>query len=83
MCILGRTQSINSKTNVQYDIKSKYPKEYSTVDKVGREKLLVGKSCYRLLIGNFIFLVESGILSFGIRPSTQRIRDPCNSFLIC
>ena len=41
--------SINQfkKQNVKYDIKSKYPKEYSTVDKVGREKLLVKKSCYR------------------------------------
>ena len=41
--------SINQfkKQNVKYDIKSKYPTEYSTVDKVGREKLLVRKSCYR------------------------------------
>ena len=30
---------------VEYDIKSKYPEEYSTVDKVGGEKPLASKSC--------------------------------------
>ena len=29
-----------------YDIKSKYPEEYSTVHKVGREKLVGRKSCF-------------------------------------
>ena len=31
---------------VEYDIKSKYPEEYSTVDKVGSEKTLASKSCF-------------------------------------
>ena len=31
---------------VEYDIKSKYPEEYSTVDKVGSEKPLASKSCF-------------------------------------
>ena len=31
---------------VEYDIKSKYPEEYSTVDKVGIEKTLASKSCF-------------------------------------
>ena len=31
---------------VEYDIKSKYPEEYSTADKVGNEKLLERKSCF-------------------------------------
>ena len=30
----------------EYDIKSKYPEEYSTVDKVGSEKTLASKSCF-------------------------------------
>ena len=28
------------------DFQSKYPEEYSTVDKEGREKLLARKSCF-------------------------------------
>ena len=40
-----RTQSIQ-KQIVEYDIKSKYPEEYSTVDKLGREKLVGRKSCF-------------------------------------
>ena len=31
---------------VEYDIKSKNSEEYSTVDKVGSEKLLATKSCF-------------------------------------
>ena len=31
---------------VEYDIKGKYPKKYSIIDKVGREKLLARKSCF-------------------------------------
>ena len=31
---------------VQYDIKSKYREEYTTVDKVGSEKRLVRNSCF-------------------------------------
>ena len=31
---------------VEYDIKSKCPEEYSTVNKVGSEKLLASKSCF-------------------------------------
>ena len=31
---------------VEYDIKSKCPKEYSTVDKLGSEKPLTSKSCF-------------------------------------
>ena len=31
---------------VEYDIKSKCPEEYSTVDKVGSEKPLPSKSCF-------------------------------------
>ena len=31
---------------VKYNIKSKCPEEYSTVDKVGSEKLLTRKSCF-------------------------------------
>ena len=31
---------------VEYDIKIKYPEEYSTVDKVGGEKPLASKSCF-------------------------------------
>ena len=38
-------QSRNKSSNI-YDIKSKYPEEYSTVDKVGREKLVGRKSCF-------------------------------------
>ena len=36
----------SQKQIIEYDIKSKYPEEYSTVDKVKREKLLVRKSCF-------------------------------------
>ena len=39
------TKSIQ-KQIFEYDIKSKYPKEYSTTDKVGSEKPLMGKSCF-------------------------------------
>ena len=39
-----RPQSIQ-KQIVECDIKSTYPEEYSTVDKVGRERLLARKSC--------------------------------------
>ena len=31
---------------IKYDVKSKYPEEQSTVDKVGREKRLARKSCF-------------------------------------
>ena len=31
---------------VEYDIKSKCPEKYSTVNKVGSEKLLASKSCF-------------------------------------
>ena len=31
---------------VEFDIKSKYPEEYSTVDQVGRGKLLARKSSF-------------------------------------
>ena len=31
---------------VEYDLKSKCPEEYSTVDKVGSEKPLACKSCF-------------------------------------
>ena len=31
---------------VEYDVRSKYSEEYSTVDKVGSEKLLAKKSCF-------------------------------------
>ena len=40
-----RPQSIQ-KQIVECDIKSKYPEEYLTVDKVGRERLLARKSCF-------------------------------------
>ena len=40
-----RTQSIQ-KQIVEYDIKRKYPEEYSTVDKVGRERRLERKSYF-------------------------------------
>ena len=43
--LYARTQSIQ-KQIVKYDIKSKYPEKYSTVDKVGRERLLARKSCF-------------------------------------
>ena len=36
------TQSIHKQIN-QYDIKNRHPEEYSTFDKVGREKLLARK----------------------------------------
>ena len=32
--------------NALYDMKSRYPEEYSTVDKVGTEKLLAWRSCF-------------------------------------
>ena len=31
---------------VEYDMKSKYLEDQSTVDKIGREKLLARKSCF-------------------------------------
>ena len=40
-----RNQSIQEQI-VEYDIRSKYPKEYSTVDKVGSEKLSARKFCF-------------------------------------
>ena len=40
-----RTQSIQKKI-FEYDVKSKYREEYSTVDKAGREKLSAVKSCF-------------------------------------
>ena len=39
------THQIQKQIN-EYDIKSKHPEEYSTVDKVGPEKLLARKSCF-------------------------------------
>ena len=45
MYLYTRTQSIQKKI-VEYDMKSKYPEEYSAVDKVRREKLLARKSCF-------------------------------------
>ena len=38
----------------EYDIKSKYPKEYSAFDKVGRENLLFRFSFNRILISYLI-----------------------------
>ena len=52
-----RTQSIR-KEIVQYNIKSKYPEEYSTVDKVGREKLLARKSCHYILLHCYLAKLE-------------------------
>ena len=43
--LIMHTQS-TQKQIIEYDIKSKYPKEYSTVDKLKCEKLLVRKSCF-------------------------------------
>ena len=38
--VLTQAYLINSdKKIVEYDVKSDYPEEYSTVDKVGRDKL--------------------------------------------
>ena len=34
------------KQTVEYDIKSKWPEEYSTVDEVGSKKPLASKSCF-------------------------------------
>ena len=50
-----RPQSIH-KQIVECDIKSKYPEEYSTVDKVGRERLLARKSCFcvELIASSFL-----------------------------
>ena len=42
--------SIIQKQIVEYDIESKYPEEYSTVDKVGSGKLLARKSSFMLNI---------------------------------
>ena len=39
------TQSIQKQV-VEYNVKSKYPEEDSTIDRVGSEKLLVRKSCF-------------------------------------
>ena len=39
------TQSIHKQIN-QYDMKNRHPEEYSTFDKVGREKLLARKSSF-------------------------------------
>ena len=45
MCIY--THVLNQFRKIfEYDVKSKYSEEYSTVDKVGREKLLALKSCF-------------------------------------
>ena len=43
--VYTHTQSIQ-KQMVEYDIKRKYPEEYSTFDKVRREKLTARKSCF-------------------------------------
>ena len=40
-----QTKSIQKKI-VKYKIKSKYPEEYSTVNKVESEKPLASKSCF-------------------------------------
>ena len=40
-----RTKSIREHF-VEYNIKSKYPEEYSTVDKIGSEKPLASKYCF-------------------------------------
>ena len=45
ICLYMHTQSIQ-KQIVEYNSKSKYPEEYSTVDKVGSENLFVRKSCF-------------------------------------
>ena len=42
-----RTQSLQ-KQIVEYDIKSKYPEEYSSVDKVGREKTFSEETLFRV-----------------------------------
>ena len=44
--IVVHTYLINSEKIFEYDVKSKYSEEYSTVDKVGREKLSALKSCF-------------------------------------
>ena len=46
--VVANTRRLNQFRNkiVEYDIKSKYPEEYSTVDKVGSEKPLASKSCF-------------------------------------
>ena len=45
MYLCTHTKSIQ-KQMVEYDIKSKYPEEYSTANKVGCGKLLARKSCF-------------------------------------
>ena len=45
MYLYTRTQSVH-KQIVEYDIKSKYPREYLNFNKVGRDKLSARKSCF-------------------------------------
>ena len=45
MYLYTRTQSVQ-KQIVEYDIKSKYPREYLNFNKVGRDKLSARKSCF-------------------------------------
>ena len=49
-CVFAHAFWSIQKQIVEYDIKSKYPEEYSTVDNVGSGKLLVRKSCFMLNI---------------------------------
>ena len=45
MYLYTLTQSVQ-KQIVEYDIKSKYPREYLNFNKVGRDKLSARKSCF-------------------------------------
>ena len=45
MYLYTRTQSVQ-KQIVEYDIKSKYPREYLNFNKVERDKLSARKSCF-------------------------------------
>ena len=44
--LYARALKSNQKQIVEYDIKSRYPKEYSMVHKVGSENRLAKKSCF-------------------------------------
>ena len=55
MYLYTRTQSIQKKI-FEYDVKSKYPEEYSTVDKVGREKTFSSEILF------FVYFIASSFL---------------------
>ena len=54
---------------VEYDIKSRYPEEYWTVDKVGRKRFLARNSVELVASPHFLSYLQARLAAFMLRAS--------------